>query len=97
VTKTEYIEQVYTIDTMNGTTYHAMCEHAHTVVASEPRVLTPCICTTKVAGTIPGKFNGTTFRVEDHRQHRTCCFWPRRLCFRGCGGGLLLVLLPYGS
>ena len=60
VTKDTYIGQVMSVDTINGTGYHAMCESAYSVAAAVKGALTSVPCVTKVSGTVPGKFDGAT-------------------------------------
>jgi len=56
VTKDTYIGQVMSVDTINGTGYHAMCESAYSVAAAVKGALASVPCVTKVSGTVPGKF-----------------------------------------
>jgi glycerophosphoryl diester phosphodiesterase len=71
-TTSSYVGQVFTIDTMNSTTYNIMCDYAYSVAPGIPGVMTSlaasgspgCVSTVNgmngVAGTVPGTFNGTT-------------------------------------
>jgi hypothetical protein len=44
-----------------GTGYHAMCDGAYKIDAKVPGVVTPAAgCVVKVAGVIPGKYDGAT-------------------------------------
>jgi hypothetical protein len=71
-TNSSYIGQVFTIDTMNSTTYNIMCDYAYSVAAGTKGVMTNlasgglpgCVSTVNglngVAGTLPGTFNAAT-------------------------------------
>ena len=71
-TNSSYIGQVFTIDTMNSTTYNIMCDYAYSVAAGVPGVMNNlasgsspgCVSTVNGMngnpGTVPGTFNGTT-------------------------------------
>jgi glycerophosphoryl diester phosphodiesterase len=71
-TAATYIGQVFTISSMNSSSYVAMCDYAYSVAAATPGVMTSlasggspgCVSTMNgmngAAGTVPGTFNGAT-------------------------------------